>query len=73
MALANTVYRLLFRRTSTFAVTIMVGAVVFERVFDQGGDALFESMNRGVSALLLAFYRTRPVRAGGANAKATLA
>ncbi|CAL8320985.1 unnamed protein product [Lota lota] len=47
MALAKTVYSLLFRRTSTFAVTIMVGAVFFERVFDQGGDAVFEQLNRG--------------------------
>lgn len=27
----------------------MVGAVLFERVFDQGGDAIFEQINRGVS------------------------
>ncbi|KAK3555923.1 hypothetical protein QTP86_029770, partial [Hemibagrus guttatus] len=47
MALARNVYNLLFRRTSTFAITIMVGAVLFERVFDQGGDALFDSLNRG--------------------------
>ncbi|KAI5096374.1 cytochrome b-c1 complex subunit 9 [Silurus meridionalis] len=47
MALVRNVYNLLFRRTSTFAITIMVGAVFFERVFDQGGDALFESLNRG--------------------------
>lgn len=49
MSLAKSVYHLLFRRTSTFAVTIMVGAVLFERIFDQGGDAIFEQMNRGVS------------------------
>lgn len=48
MALTNTVYNLLFRRTSTFAITIMVGAVFFERLFDQGGDTIFEQMNRGV-------------------------
>ncbi|KAM9451392.1 cytochrome b-c1 complex subunit 9 [Clarias gariepinus] len=47
MALARNIYNLLFKRTSTFAVTIMVGAVFFERVFDQGGDALFEGLNRG--------------------------
>ncbi|KAG7245643.1 hypothetical protein CRUP_021919, partial [Coryphaenoides rupestris] len=47
MALARTVYSMLFRRTSTFAVTIILGAVVFERIFDQGGDALFEQINRG--------------------------
>lgn len=49
MSLAKSVYHLLFRRTSTFAVTIMVGAVFFERIFDQGGDAIFEQLNRGVS------------------------
>ncbi|XP_068430224.1 cytochrome b-c1 complex subunit 9 [Clinocottus analis] len=47
MALAKTVYNLLFRRTSTFAVTIMVGAIFFERVFDQAGDAVFDQLNRG--------------------------
>ncbi|XP_043090172.1 cytochrome b-c1 complex subunit 9 [Puntigrus tetrazona] len=47
MALGRSVYNLLFRRTSTFAITIMVGAVVFERVFDQAGDAVFENINRG--------------------------
>ncbi|XP_041667380.1 cytochrome b-c1 complex subunit 9 [Cheilinus undulatus] len=47
MALAKSVYNLLFRRTSTFAITIMVGAIFFERMFDQAGDALFEQMNRG--------------------------
>lgn len=50
MSLAKSVYNLFFKRTSTFAVTIMVGAVLFERVFDQGGDAIFEQINRGVSA-----------------------
>ncbi|KAM5194493.1 cytochrome b-c1 complex subunit 9 [Mantella aurantiaca] len=47
MSLLSTVYRSLFRRTSTFALTIVVGVVVFERVFDQGADALFEHLNRG--------------------------
>uniref|UniRef100_A0A8D0HTS5 Complex III subunit 9 n=1 Tax=Sphenodon punctatus TaxID=8508 RepID=A0A8D0HTS5_SPHPU len=47
MALVNKVYNLLFRRTSTFALTIVVGALVFERVFDQGGDALYEELNKG--------------------------
>ena len=45
----RTVYNLLFRRTSTFALTILVGAVFFERAFDQGADALWDRMNRGVS------------------------
>ncbi|XP_023275363.1 cytochrome b-c1 complex subunit 9 [Seriola lalandi dorsalis] len=47
MALAKSVYNLLFRRTSTFAITIMVGAVFFERLFDHGGDAIYEQMNHG--------------------------
>ncbi|XP_068190635.1 cytochrome b-c1 complex subunit 9 [Antennarius striatus] len=47
MSFVKTVYRSLFRRTSTFAVGILVGAVIFERVFDQGSDALFEELNRG--------------------------
>ncbi|XP_042309190.1 cytochrome b-c1 complex subunit 9 [Sceloporus undulatus] len=47
MALGRQVYNLLFRRTSTFALTIVVGALVFERGFDQGADALFEHLNKG--------------------------
>ncbi|XP_035245945.1 cytochrome b-c1 complex subunit 9-like [Anguilla rostrata] len=47
MALTKSIYNLFFRRTSTFAVTIMVGAVLFERVFDQTGDAIFDHLNRG--------------------------
>lgn len=55
MALAKSVYNLLFRRTSTFAITIMVGAVFFERIFDHGGDAIFEQMNHGVSLTAAVF------------------
>ncbi|XP_004429860.1 PREDICTED: cytochrome b-c1 complex subunit 9 [Ceratotherium simum simum] len=40
-------YSLLFRKTSTFALTIAVGAVFFERAFDQGADAIYEHMNQG--------------------------
>ncbi|XP_038619355.1 cytochrome b-c1 complex subunit 9 [Tachyglossus aculeatus] len=40
-------YSLLFRRTSRFALTIVVGVLVFERAFDQGGDALYEHLNQG--------------------------
>ncbi|XP_072271387.1 cytochrome b-c1 complex subunit 9 [Pyxicephalus adspersus] len=47
MSLINSVYRTLFRRSSTFALTIVVGVVVFERAFDQGADALFEHLNQG--------------------------
>ncbi|NXK68747.1 QCR9 protein, partial [Sylvietta virens] len=47
MALLRQVYASLFRRTSTFALSIVLGAVVFERAFDQGVDALFEQLNEG--------------------------
>ncbi|NXO32755.1 QCR9 protein, partial [Cisticola juncidis] len=47
MALLRQVYRSLFRRSSTFALSVVLGAVVFERIFDQGADALFEQLNQG--------------------------
>ncbi|KAK7505962.1 hypothetical protein BaRGS_00002684 [Batillaria attramentaria] len=47
MTLLNKVYQAVFRRTSTFALAIVVGAFFFERAFDQGGQTLFEQMNRG--------------------------
>ena len=43
-------YSVLFRRTSTFALTIAVGALFFERAFDQGADAIYEHINQGVRA-----------------------
>uniref|UniRef100_A0A8C3H2E3 Cytochrome b-c1 complex subunit 9 n=1 Tax=Corvus moneduloides TaxID=1196302 RepID=A0A8C3H2E3_CORMO len=46
----STVYGSLFRRTSTFALSVVLGAVLFERAFDQGADALFERLNEGVRA-----------------------
>ena len=53
MGFGTTVYNLLFRRTSTFTLTIIVGAVFFERAFDHSADALWDRMNQGVS---VAFY-----------------
>ncbi|NXF24673.1 QCR9 protein, partial [Rhodinocichla rosea] len=47
MVLVRRVYESLFRRSSTFALSIMLGAVLFERAFDQGADALFEQLNEG--------------------------
>ncbi|XP_064582892.1 cytochrome b-c1 complex subunit 9 [Zonotrichia leucophrys gambelii] len=47
MVLLRRVYDSLFRRSSTFALSIMLGAVLFERAFDQGADALFEHLNEG--------------------------
>ncbi|KAM9099409.1 cytochrome b-c1 complex subunit 9 [Sarcophilus harrisii] len=40
-------YSVFFRRSSAFALTIAVGALFFERAFDQGGDALYETINQG--------------------------
>jgi len=47
----NFIYNTFLRRTSAFALTIIGGVFVFERVFDQGADYIFESINRGVSSL----------------------
>lgn len=49
MTLGRQIYNALFRRTSTFALTIVVSALVFERAFDQGADALYDHLNKGVS------------------------
>lgn len=46
-------YNFFFRRTSTFAVTLLVGAVFFERVFDYGMDSIWNRMNRGVSVFYI--------------------
>lgn len=48
--LTGRLYSLLFRRTSTFALTVAVGALFFERAFDQGADAIYEHLNQGVRA-----------------------
>jgi len=48
----NFIYNTFLRRTSAYAVTIIGGVFVFERVFDQGADYLFEYINRGVSNVL---------------------
>ena len=53
MALGRTLYNVFFRRTSTFFVTVLVGAVFLERAFDQGGDRMWERMNQGVSGQFL--------------------
>lgn len=47
MSLTKTVYNNLFRRSSTFALTILVGAFFFERVFDRASDGLFNNLNVG--------------------------
>ena len=40
-------------------LTVVVGAVFFERWFDFGADAIWERMNRGVSDLCLHIFVAR--------------
>ncbi|XP_054532267.1 cytochrome b-c1 complex subunit 9-like [Pan troglodytes] len=40
-------YSLLFRRTSTFALTIAVGVLFFEQVFHQGADEIYQHISEG--------------------------
>ncbi|XP_078410207.1 cytochrome b-c1 complex subunit 9-like [Cetorhinus maximus] len=47
MAVFRQVYNLVFKRTSTFALSIVLGAILFERVFDQVGDTVFDRINEG--------------------------
>ena len=47
MTLANTFYHLVTKRTSTWAFSIVVGALLFERVFDATADSFFEAQNKG--------------------------
>lgn len=49
MALGRSLYNMVFRRTSTLFVTMIVGAVIFERMFEPNTDYLWERMNKGVS------------------------
>ena len=49
MASLNTIiYNTLFRRTSTYVLTMVAGAIVVERIFDHGCDWYWEKRNRGV-------------------------
>ncbi|XP_054005721.1 cytochrome b-c1 complex subunit 9 [Hylaeus anthracinus] len=45
--IGNTVYNFLFKRTSTFTLTILAGSFFFERTVDVLSDSLFESLNKG--------------------------
>lgn len=43
------VYDLLFKRSSTFAITIIASAFFFERTLDLASNSIYESVNKGVS------------------------
>jgi len=47
MALVNTIYNNLFRRTSTFALGVIGAAFFFERGLDYTAESIFESRNQG--------------------------
>ena len=47
MSLANTVYSAVTKRTSTFMLTSLVGALVFERIITVGVDTFWEERNKG--------------------------
>lgn len=48
MAVGYAFFKALFRRTSTFTLTVVLGAVFFERWYDSWSDATWERLNRGV-------------------------
>ncbi|XP_014211144.1 cytochrome b-c1 complex subunit 9 [Copidosoma floridanum] len=47
MSLASTLYGVLFKRSSTMALTIIGGAFIFERTFDLATDKIFRAYNKG--------------------------
>jgi len=47
MSIQTTLYRSIFKRTSTFTLTCILGAVFFERAFAQGTDYLWLKINNG--------------------------
>uniref|UniRef100_A0A8C5RNB6 Cytochrome b-c1 complex subunit 9 n=1 Tax=Laticauda laticaudata TaxID=8630 RepID=A0A8C5RNB6_LATLA len=48
MAFAQQLYKVVFRRTSALVLTVVVGAVIFERGFNQATEAIFCRLNEGV-------------------------
>ena len=54
MAIWRAFYNALFRRTSTFTLTILVGGIVFERAYDSWVDSVWEKMNKGVRLRVVA-------------------
>jgi ubiquinol-cytochrome c reductase subunit 9 len=44
-------YNALFKRTSTFALTIIGGSFFFERSFEMISDSMYDNINQGVGYL----------------------
>ncbi|EEB15867.1 ubiquinol-cytochrome c reductase complex 7.2 kDa protein, putative [Pediculus humanus corporis] len=47
MSVTASLYRILFKRSSTFTLTILAGAFVFETLVENGANAIFEHHNKG--------------------------
>ncbi|XP_066144412.1 cytochrome b-c1 complex subunit 9 [Euwallacea fornicatus] len=47
MSLGSTIYNSIFKRSSTFALTLIGGAFIFERSFDLTCDTIFDNVNKG--------------------------
>ncbi|XP_075214432.1 ubiquinol-cytochrome C reductase complex subunit oxen [Lycorma delicatula] len=47
MSALNNIYNIIFRRSSTYALTIIGASFFFERAFDVGTEHLFEQINKG--------------------------
>ncbi|XP_012225018.1 cytochrome b-c1 complex subunit 9 [Linepithema humile] len=47
MGLGATLYNLVLKRTSTFTVTIIATAFIFERGFDLASEKIFDTINKG--------------------------
>ncbi|XP_044764103.1 cytochrome b-c1 complex subunit 9 [Coccinella septempunctata] len=47
MSLGSSLYNLVFKRTSTFALTCAVSVLFFERTFDLASEKIFDKVNEG--------------------------
>ncbi|KAM0725673.1 Cytochrome b-c1 complex subunit 9 [Formica fusca] len=47
MGIGATLYNVVLRRTSSFAVVVLASTFVFERGFDLAADQIFDTINKG--------------------------
>lgn len=47
MAISGTIYNIFFKKSSSYFLTLMAGAFLFERIADGAADSLFDNINRG--------------------------
>lgn len=57
MSISKVAYNLLFKRTSTFTLTIITGAFIFERTIDLGVSELYGYLNKGVNTHLYIYEK----------------